>query len=72
MKTKIKLSINDYYQYLYKIFIIEKNINNKKLFICNKCNYINNRYYHVKMHFFRIHIKNGKPIIKKRKFSKYQ
>jgi len=65
MRKKVKLTIQEYHNYLCKVFIIKK----YKLFKCSKCNYRNTRLYHTKMHFIRIHIQNGKPIHKKRKFS---
>ena len=65
MKQKIKLTIDEYYNYLCKVFIVKK----KTFFKCSKCSYKNTRLYHTKMHFIRIHIQNGKPSHNKRKFS---
>ena len=64
MKQTIKLTHTEYSNYICKNFIIEKD----NLFYCTQCNYKNNRKYHARMHFIRIHINNGSPIFKKRKF----
>jgi len=64
MKQKIKMTLDQYHNYLSRIFIIET----PKFFICSKCNYKSTRKYHTRMHFIRIHIKKGKPVHKKRKF----
>lgn len=64
MKQTIKLTYTEYSNYICKNFIIKKD----KLFYCTQCNYKNNRKYHARMHFIRIHINNGIPIFKKRKF----
>ena len=58
------MTLDQYHNYLSRVFIIKTS----KFFICSKCNYRNTRKYHTKMHFIRIHIKEGKPVDKKRKF----
>jgi len=67
MKTIIKVSKEEYYNYMFRNFIIP--IDNKaKLFYCYLCQYKSERYYHTKMHFLRIHVNSGKPLYRKRKY----
>eukprot|EP00960_Hanusia_phi_P059204 764096-Hanusia_phi.AAC.2 len=40
----------------------------KRWYHCERCSYFNNRLYHSKMHYLRIHVKNGKSVIRKRKY----
>ena len=63
MKTTIKLTIPEYHNHLCHINIIK----NKNYYYCTKCNYKTNRKYHARMHFIRIHINNGNPLVNKRK-----
>jgi hypothetical protein len=48
--------------------ISKKTTDNGEMWCCQKCNYENERLYHAKMHFHRIHVMNGNPIPQKRKF----
>jgi len=41
----------------------------KRWYHCELCEYRNDRLYHSKMHFLRIHVKNGKSMPNKRKYS---
>ena len=41
----------------------------KRWYHCELCEYRNDRLYHSKMHYFRIHVKNGKSMPNKRKYS---
>ena len=41
---------------------------NKRWYHCERCEYRNDRLYHSKMHFQRIHVKNGKSMPRKRKY----
>ena len=38
------------------------------LFKCSMCNYVGERYYHAGKHFERVHVNNGKPMERKRKY----
>jgi hypothetical protein len=64
MKKIVKLNIKEYHNHLSKMNIIKKN----NMYVCSQCDYINNRKYHTKMHFIRIHVKNGNPMETKRKY----
>jgi hypothetical protein len=64
MKQIIKLTPKEYFIYICKNLIIKKDY----FFYFTQCNYKNNRKYHTKMHVIRIHINNGNPMLKKRKF----
>ena len=48
--------------------ISKKTTDKGEVWCCQKCNYENERLYHAKMHFHRIHVMNGNPIPQKRKF----
>lgn len=50
----------------------KEKLNNTVVFCCSKCNYVGDRLYHAQMHFERIHMREGKPIIRKRKYSSPQ
>jgi hypothetical protein len=63
MKKIVKMTITAYHNHLSKMNVIKK-----QLFYCTQCNYMNNRKYHTKMHFIRIHINNGNPMETKRKY----
>lgn len=64
MKTIITVTKKEYHNYMFKNFIIP--IDNE--FYCYYCQYKSKRRYHTKMHFLRIHVNNGKPLYKKRKY----
>jgi hypothetical protein len=38
------------------------------MYSCSMCNYVGDRYYHASMHFQRVHIHNGTPMKRKRKY----
>jgi len=40
----------------------------KFMYACVKCPYVNDRLYHAKMHFQRIHVQNGRSITSRRKY----
>lgn len=44
----------------------------KRWYHCEHCDYMNDRLYHSKMHYQRIHIKNGKSMPRKRKYTEGQ
>jgi len=71
MKKIIKLKnneINDFFDSICLTNIIKYYQNKKVYYMCSRCNYVNDRLYHCKMHFLRIHIHSGKPVNKKRKY----
>ena len=41
---------------------------NRRLFKCKLCNYQGDRLCHSKQHYIRIHLQNGRPMLKKRKY----
>jgi hypothetical protein len=41
---------------------------NKRWYHCRECQYFNDRLYHCKMHYERIHVKEGKAMARKRKY----
>jgi len=45
-----------------------KPVNNKLWYFCLHCNYNNDRKYHAKMHFQRIHVNGGRASHNKRKY----
>lgn len=67
MKTIIRVSKKEYYDYMFRNFIIPFD-NKAKLFYCYCCYYKSHRHYHARMHFLRIHVNNGKPLYRKRKY----
>ncbi|KAJ1487631.1 hypothetical protein T484DRAFT_1786133, partial [Baffinella frigidus] len=40
----------------------------KRWYHCRECDYFNDRLYHCKMHYERIHVKEGKAMARKRKY----
>ena len=43
----------------------------KRWFRCCMCSYLNNRAYHSRMHYQRVHVNGGKAMVSRRKFSTY-
>jgi hypothetical protein len=41
----------------------------KRWFHCSKCEYWNDRLYHTKMHYDRIHVNQGRSMPRKRKYA---